>query len=165
MATVGGARSGAGRPKKGEKKPPKKVLVPVTQTKLHVKATIDQSTKQRLTERLIDRVVKMEITPLEVLLLTMKLHYDSAQTALKAREMADGPDLQEAFLRSAKVSMGESSAVAEKVAPYLHPKLQAVTLKGDDKHPLNLAGSFRGLSDAELMTMQSLMVKAASESA
>lgn len=152
MATTGGARQGAGRPKKSTS-----LVLP------QAKAALAPLAKARLTERLMDKVMAMEITPLEVMLNTMKLHYDSAQTALKAREMADGPDLQEAFLRSAKASMGESSAVAEKVAPYLHPKLQAVTLKGDDKHPLNLAGSFRGLSDAELMTMQSLMVKAASE--
>lgn len=163
MATVGGQRPGAGRPKKGEKRPPKKILVPVTKTKIHALATIPQSTKQRLTERLIDKVVKMEITPLEVMLNTMKLHYDSAQTALKAREEAEGNDMKEVLLRSAKAAMGESSAVAEKVAPYLHPKLQAVTLKGDEKHPLNLAGSFRGLSDTELATMQALMAKAATE--
>lgn len=162
MAT-GGARPGAGRPKKGEKKPPRKVLVPTTKTVLHAKATIPQSTKQKLTERLIDKVVKMEITPLEVMLNTMKLHYDSAQTALKARELADDVGMQETLLRTAKAAMGESSAVAEKVAPYLHPKLQAVTLKGDDKHPLNLAGGFRGLSDTELATMQTLMTKAAAD--
>jgi hypothetical protein len=163
MATTGGARTGAGRPKKGEKRPPKKVLVPVTQTKLHVRATIDQSTKQRLTERLIDKVVGMKVTPLEVMLNTMKLHYDSAQDALLARDVAEDRDVRESMLRHAKAEMNASSQVAEKVAPYLHPKLQSVVLKGDDQHPLNITGSLRGLSDKELLTMEELLKKAASE--
>lgn len=163
MATTGGARPGAGRPKKGEKRPPKKVLVPTTKTVLHAKATIPQSTKQKLTERLIDKVVNMKVTPLEVMLATMKLHYDSAQDALLAHDVADDKDLRQNFMRAAKAEMNASSQVAEKVAPYLHPKLQTTTLKGDSDHPLNISGSLRGLSNAELATMEELLKKASAE--
>lgn len=163
MATNGGARPGAGRPKKGEKRPSKKVLVPTTKTVLHARATIPQSTKQKLTERLIDKVVSMKITPLEVMLTTMKLHYDSGQDALLAHELAEDREIKQSYLRTAKAEMNASSQVAEKVAPYLHPKLQAVTLKGDDKHPLNITGSLKGLSNEELAVMEELLKKAASE--
>jgi hypothetical protein len=38
-------------------------------------------------------------------------------------------------------AMNEALAVAEKVAPYLHPKLQATTIKGDADNPLSFAVS------------------------
>jgi hypothetical protein len=151
MATTGsgGARRGAGRPKKSTSV----VLV-------NAKAALAPLAKARLTERLMDKVMGMNITPLEVMLNTMKLHYDSAQSALLAHEVADGVDQRRAFMREAKAEMNASSQVAEKVAPYLHPKLQAVTLKGDSDHPLNLSGSLRGLSDSELVIMEALLSKA-----
>lgn len=158
MAT-GGARPGAGRPKKGEQPKPKKVLVKRTKTVLHAKATIPQSTKQKLTERLIDKVVSMKVTPLEVMLMTMKLHFDAGQDALLAHDVCDDGDMRLALMRAAKIEMNASSQVAEKVAPYLHPKLQTTVLKGDSDHPLNISGSLRGLSGAELATMETLLEK------
>lgn len=157
MAT-GGARPGAGRPKKGESKP-KKVLIKRTKTVLHAKATISQSTKQALTERLIDKVVSMKVTPLEVMLMTMKLHFDSGQDALLAHDLTEDKDMRLALMRAAKIEMNASSSVAEKVAPYLHPKLQTTVLKGDSDHPLNISGSLRGLSSSELSTMEDLLAK------
>jgi hypothetical protein len=152
MGIKGGAREGAGRPKK---KSPSAVIPNVKA------AALAPFAKARLTERLMDKVMAMDITPLEVMLNTMKLHYDSGTTALKARDLTENPVMKAEMLTEAKKCMNESSAVAEKVAPYLHPKLQAVTLKGDSDNPLNLAGSLRGLSDADLETMQALMIKAA----
>jgi len=112
-----------------------------------------------LTKKLIDRVTEMEISPLEVMLHTMKLHYDQGQQALEMREGVEDADQRAHLMRLAQLEMGASSQVAEKVAPYLHPKLQTTTLKGDDKNPLNLVANLRNLSDSELTTMQLLMTK------
>lgn len=161
MATRGGARPGAGRKKQpGSDKPAR---VP-TKTQVQPKApALNMAAKKQLTERLIDKVLSMSITPLEVMLNTMKLHYDQGQTALGARETAEDVDMKEHLLRLAKAELNASSQVAEKVAPYLHSKLQAVTLKGDKDNPLDLGVNLRGLDDKELATMQQLMAKAAGQ--
>jgi len=147
MAT-GGARRGAGRPKKSTSV----VLV-------NAKAALAPLAKARLTERLMDKVMGMNITPLEVMLNTMKLAYDQGQLALNAREREVDNDKREYMLRIAQAQMGQASLVAEKVAGYLHPKLQAVTLKGDEKNPLEMGVNFRNLSDNDLKTMESIMSK------
>lgn len=148
MATVGGARPGAGRPKKD-------TSLVVAQAK----ASLPVLAKARLSERLMDKVLAMDITPLEVMLNTMKLAYDQGQVALNAREHETDAEKREYMLRVAQVQMGTASQVAEKVAGYLHPKLQAVTLKGDEKNPLQLGVNLRNLSDSELSTMETIMAK------
>jgi hypothetical protein len=148
MATTGGKRTGAGRPKKD-----------TSLVVAHAKASLPALAKARLTERMLDKVIAMDITPLEVMLTTMKLAYDQGQIALNAREGEQDSDKREYLLRVAQAQMGAASGVAEKVAGYLHPKLQAVTLKGDEKNPLNLGVNLRNLSDNELKTMESIMAK------
>ena len=93
----------------------------------------------------------------------MKLFYDGSQDALLAYEIADDKDLKANFMRAAKAEIVASVQIAEKVAPYLHPKLQTTTLKGDSDHPLNISGSLRGLSNSELATMEELLKKASAE--
>ncbi len=143
MATKGGRRPGAGRPKKSTSA----VLV-------QAKAVLAPLQKARLTERIMDKVMGMDITPLEVMLNAMKLRYDSAQGALAAYELAEDEDRKQAYMRFAKAEMEASSQVAEKVAPYLHAKLQSVTMKGDSENPLNVLGSLKGLSNSELSVME-----------
>lgn len=146
----GGRQPGAGRPKKvGHTQP----LAPAVNT----------AAKRQITARLMDQVQKMQISPLEVMLNTMKLHYDQGQTALKEQEVAKDKDQRDFLMRVAKAEMNASSSVAEKVAPYIHAKLQAVTLKGDKENPLEFGVNLRGLTDAELAQMQVLMAKAIGE--
>jgi hypothetical protein len=72
-------------------------------------------------------LAQAEVKPLDVLLQTMAERWKSSQAAIDPEERAQ---LQV-----------EACAVAEKVAPYLHPKLQATTIKGDADNPLSFAMS------------------------
>jgi hypothetical protein len=67
-------------------------------------------------------LAQAEVKPLDVLLQTMAKRWKDSQSALDPDERA-------------KLEQ-EACAVAEKVAPYLHPKLQATTIKGDADAPL-----------------------------
>lgn len=152
MATVGGKRPGAGRPKK-----------PVTAPKAvhtRVKTATNQG-KKELTERLMDTVLSLKVTPLEVTLQTMGLFYHNGQKLLEQMDDEKDADKRAHLLRLAQQQMVESSEQAMQLAPYLHPKLQAVTVKGDDKNPLSLGISLKSLSNAELLTMEMLLSKVA----
>ena len=69
-------------------------------------------------------IAQAEITPLEVMLKTMAEIWNAAIAQEDPMERAKG--------QMAAVS------VAKDVAPYLHPRLQATTLKGDKENPLQL---------------------------
>lgn len=79
-------------------------------------------------------IAQSKVKPLTVLMETMADRWERA-TAAKTPKTRD--KLQ-----------NEACAVAEKVAPYLHPKLQATTLKGDEKNPL---GFVLSLPTAEIL--------------
>jgi DNA-binding protein len=68
-------------------------------------------------------ITQSEVKPLTVMMEVLAERYKTAQA------IQDDPDAR------AK-AMNEAVAVAEKVAPYLHPKLQATTIKGDANAPL-----------------------------
>lgn len=73
-------------------------------------------------------ITQSEVKPLNVMMQALAERYkaaDAIQDDPKARAQA----------------MAEAVAVAEKVAPYLHPKLQATTIKGDADNPLSFAVS------------------------
>ena len=76
-----------------------------------------------LTTRMRNRTLaQAEVKPLEVLMQTMAERWKTAQAC---GDMEERAKLQDA-----------ACVVAEKVAPYLHPKLQATTIKGDADAPL-----------------------------
>jgi len=68
------------------------------------------------------------VKPLNVMMETLAERWKLAQA------IQDDPEAR------AK-ALNEAVAVAEKVAPYLHPKLQATTIKGDADNPLSFAVS------------------------
>ena len=76
----------------------------------------------------------------------MKFHFDEGQEAMKASQSTDDKEMAQDFKRTAKAELAASMSYAEKVAPYIHAKLQSVTLKGDKENPLELT---LGLSSAE----------------
>lgn len=63
------------------------------------------------------------VKPLTVMMEVLEERYKLAQA------IQDDPEARQK-------AMNEAVAVAEKVAPYLHPKLQATTIKGDADNPL-----------------------------
>ena len=68
------------------------------------------------------------VKPLTVMMEVLEERYKAAQA------ITDDPEAR-------NKAMTEAIAVAEKVAPYLHPKLQATTIKGDADNPLQFAVS------------------------
>jgi len=75
-------------------------------------------------------ILKAKVKPLDVLMDTMADRWTAAQAASDPEERAR---LQQ-----------EACGVAEKVAPYLHPRLQATTLKGDAGNPVSFVLSLPG---------------------
>jgi predicted component of type VI protein secretion system len=73
-------------------------------------------------------ITQSEVKPLNVMMELLAERYKAAQAIT---------DDQEARQKA----MDSALAVAEKVAPYLHPKLQATTIKGDADNPLSFAVS------------------------
>jgi len=75
-------------------------------------------------------ISRAKVKPLDVLMETMAERWTAAQAS-------NDPELR------AKLQQ-EACGVAEKVAPYLHPKLQATTLKGDGGNPVSFVLSLPG---------------------
>jgi len=70
-------------------------------------------------------LAQCELNPLEVMMQTMTRRWAMSQCAGDPEERA-------------KLEQ-EACQVAEKVAPYLHARLQATTIKGDAENPLSFA--------------------------
>ena len=83
--------------------------------------------KTRSTKERTRALAQAEVKPLDVLMLTMAKRWKTAQGMPEGEERA-------------KMEQ-EACVVAEKVAPYLHPKLQATTIKGDADQPLSFTVS------------------------
>jgi oligoribonuclease (3'-5' exoribonuclease) len=121
---------------------------------------VKQSVRHKIVDAMAERIKDIDITPLEVLLGDMKFQYDETRTMLTdynkmTKESDTKAELRERIRKSSRMA-AES---AEKVAPYLHTKLQAVTLKGDADNPINLTSSLKGLSTEDLATMEKLLKK------
>lgn len=94
----------------------------------------------------MERVKHINVSPLEVMLVGMKFHFDEGQEAMKASQSTQDQEMAHNYKMTAKAELAASMSYAEKVAPYIHAKLQSVTLKGDKENPLEVA---LGLSDAD----------------
>jgi hypothetical protein len=68
------------------------------------------------------------VKPLTVMMEVLEERYKLAQA------IQDDPEARQK-------AMSEAIAVAKEVAPYLHPKLQATTIKGDADNPLQFSVS------------------------
>lgn len=71
-------------------------------------------------------ITQSKVKPLQVMIDTLEERWKLAQA------ITDDPEARSKALT-------EAVAVAEKIAPYLHPKLQATTIKGDPEAPLSFA--------------------------
>ena len=81
----------------------------------------------------------MRISPVEVMLNDMKFRYDLAQEALTEHEIESDEEIRATWMNKAKEESAAAVEAAAKVAPYIHAKLQSVTLKGDKDAPLALS--------------------------
>lgn len=100
MAGKGGARPGAGRKKGGVNKKSKEIA---------------------------EQAIKEGITPLEVMLKTMRYYWSMAEKANEDKRYTEQ-----------LTHMKEASSHAKDAAPYLHAKLQTTTLGSDPDKPLRV---------------------------
>ena len=73
-------------------------------------------------------IAQANVKPLTVMMDLLAERYKTAQA------ITDDPEARQK-------AQDAALAVAEKVAPYLHPKLQATTIKGDADNPLSFSVS------------------------
>ena len=130
----GGARPGAGR-KKGSG----------AGVDLSRAGSLPTSERNKVTRRLVERVNDIEISPLEVMLLDMKMRHDEANKWLAAAESSQDDQAREDMLTVAKRESAAAVDTASKLAPYIHAKLQTTTIKGEAEAPLAI--SLLGPSD------------------
>jgi hypothetical protein len=85
--------------------------------------------------------------PLDIMLKAMHDSYDIARRAAKMRDMlsefldpSNAGDRQQLITlnEAASIAMKQALAAAEKAAPYVHPRLAATTMKGDEEAPLSI---------------------------
>lgn len=131
----GGARKGSGRPK-GYKDVLKK------------SSALTPTARRELTNKLVAKAHEIDLSPIEVMLDTMKMFHDDAQSLIVAAGNEKNRAKKASLWHSAKVESLNAVSVAKDVAPYIHPKLQATTIRGDKENPLEVA---LGLMDSEVL--------------
>lgn len=109
-------------------------------------STVTAQERRSLTEKLITKVHGIDLSPLEVMLDTMKMFYDDSKAALALHDIEKNREKKEMLKAMAKAEALNACSVAKDVAPYIHAKLQTTTIKGDEKNPLEVA---LGLTDSE----------------
>jgi hypothetical protein len=88
------------------------------------------SLKHALNENIIKRIAdENQITPLEVLMEAMHFHWNIAKAF-----STETPD----DIAAKSAAMEKAASYARDAAPYVHPRLQATTLKGDPNAPLSV---------------------------
>lgn len=133
----GGARPGAGRPKG---------------------STIVDLARGSLTERLAAR----KLLPMDVMLEAMDVFYSEYKESYKKAEAATSYIKKREHRNEARSAIIRSCNVADKVAPYMHPRLTSTTVIGDDtKPPVRIERTQLGkLSADELTLLETLLSKA-----
>ena len=126
----GGPRKGSGRPAGAGKGA----------------VTIPPSARKAVQDALAERIKGVDITPLDVMLTGMKLHYDESRKAQADSDAVSDKELIESLRKTAKAEIAASMSYAKELAPYIHAKLQSVTLKGDADNPLEIS---LGLASAD----------------
>jgi hypothetical protein len=127
----GGPRPNSGRPKGSKTK--------------HTKMT--PSARHRVTDRLVAKCAGKDTSPMEVMLDSMIFFDRQAKRGIAKLERLreDSPPWRRAY-HTTRARLADSVAVARDLAPYVHAKLQSVTVKGDKNSPLEVA---LGLRSAE----------------
>ena len=109
------------------------------------KVALRPKQRAKITDKLVARAVQIDCSPLEVLMDTMKVFYTESKGLMKLSELETAAAKREKLRNKAKTEALAACKVATDLAPYIHAKLQSVTLKGDRNSPLEIA---LGLMDA-----------------
>lgn len=90
-----------------------------------------RTTKKRSSKEIIDKLSD-GVSPVEVMVKTMRRLYKEYDEVMEEAEMVRNDDHKASLLKHASACMTEACEIAKNVAPYFHPKLQTVTVNGDE---------------------------------
>ena len=132
----GGVRVNSGRPKGSKSRA----------------AKLPPKARGRMVDRLVKVCAKKETSPMETMLDAMILFDEKGKEELaKLAAMKKGTKAWQKQYYFARAHVMDAVSVSKDLAPYIHAKLQAVTLKGDRNSPIELALGLR--SAAELKAL------------
>lgn len=134
----GGPRPGSGR-KKGSKV--------IART-----AALNPSARHQVTDRLVAKCADKDTSPMEVMLDAMIFFDRRARRAIT--KLDDHPEDTEPWNQAftdVRVHLADAVNVAKDLAPYVHAKLQAVTLKGDPTSPIEIALGLRSAEELKAL--------------
>lgn len=101
--------------------------------------TVPPSARAAVQDAMAKRLEGLDITPLEIMLMDAKFQYDETRKIIdEANEQTDKAKRAK-LIAEARASSRAASYSASAVAPYVHSKLNSVTLKGDAENPLEIA--------------------------
>ena len=88
--------------------------------------------RKKTSKEIIERLTEGGISPAEVMVDTMRRLYKSQDKYLELAEMCHNDDDRTRYMKMASECMLEACEIAKNVAPYMHAKLQSVTVGGDE---------------------------------
>jgi hypothetical protein len=91
--------------------------------------------KTKTSKEIIDRLTEGGVSPVEVMVITMRRLYKDYDELMGEAEMCRNDDQKMSYLKQAGACMVEACEIAKNVAPYFHPRLQSVVVGGDDGAP------------------------------
>lgn len=126
--------------------------------KVKAKSELIEAVGTILTKRTVDQE---KLTPLDVMLNTMDLWYKEAEHHRLGAEGERTLVRKRARLHEMHNALTRASALADKIAPFMHPKLTSTTLSGDkDKDAIQIdVQSLSHLSPADLAALETLLTK------
>jgi hypothetical protein len=90
----------------------------------------------RPSQEVLDKLSEDGVSPVEVMVLSMRRLYKEYDECLEQSEFSRSDATRESIMRYGKDCLREACEIAKNVAPYFHPRLQSVTVSGDDENPL-----------------------------
>lgn len=114
------------------------------------------------TEMILDRMGRKDLpAPMSVMLDTMDKFYAEALVFEEKSKSGSTAKVRQEAKQEMRTALARASNVAEKIAPYMHPRLSSTVLTGDKgKDPIQLdVKSLSKLSSAELAVLEGLLSK------
>jgi hypothetical protein len=89
-------------------------------------------------QEVLDQLSEDGVSPVEVMVLSMRRLYREYDDCVEQGEFSRSDRDKESIMRYGKDCLREACEIAKNVAPYFHPRLQSVTVSGDDENPLTI---------------------------
>ena len=88
--------------------------------------------RKKTSKEIIERLTETGISPAEVMVETMRRLYKSHDKYMEMAELTFDDDKRASLLKMGNDCLLEACEIAKNAAPYMHAKLQSVTVGGDE---------------------------------